>query len=86
MTKKKPAKRKTMKEQIKEEVQLQVPKVVTGVAVALPNTIEQKMEAICDLAEAVGHLARALASTSIEIRITDCHISNVERGIDIRSE
>ena len=74
--------RKTIKEQIKE----QMPKVDVGIAVAVPNTNEQKMDAICDLANAVSMLARALCSVNTKIEISDCHINNVNKAIDISTE
>lgn len=47
-----------------------------GVAVAIPNTIEEKMKAIVNLSEAIEAI-------NVEVKISDCMISGVETGINI---
>jgi hypothetical protein len=41
----------------------------TGINVAIPNTTEEKMRAICDVASAVRDVARALVSVSTTVHI-----------------
>lgn len=89
MTKKKTSKKKTasrkprksISDQVAEEVAKQIPKVETGMAVAMPNTVEEKMRAICDLASAVSSLAEAVASTNVNIRVENCSFQNHETGL-----
>jgi len=88
MAKKRPSRKRTppkaatkettssVEELVKAEVERQIPKVETGLAVAMPNTVDEKMAAICHLSNAVQELARALASTNVHVRIEDCHFQN----------
>ena len=84
MVQKKPASKKlSIEEQVKQEVARQIPKVKTGMAIAIPNTVEQKMNAIRDLSRAVLNLSQALNSTHVNVRVENCHFQNHECGIRI---
>ena len=54
-----------------------------GIAVAIPNTSEEKMKAIVNLSEAIVALAKALSSINTEINISNCTINNSETGIKV---
>lgn len=71
----------TLHDKIKAEVAAQMPQIETGIAVAMPNTTELKMQAIRDLSRAVSDLAKALASTNVNVRIENCNISGAKQAI-----
>ena len=76
----------TMSELVASEVAKQIPKVDVGVAVAIPSTIESKMQAICNIAEALKQLAIALNSSNVHVNIEDCHFQNTGMGISIKGD
>lgn len=57
-----------------------------AINVAIPNTSKQKMEAIVALSKAVERIAKALASVSTEVVISNNVISGAETGISIHTE
>jgi hypothetical protein len=85
MTKKKATKKtnKTpdLKKLVKEEVEAQIPKIDTGMVVALPNTTAEKMKAISDLAASIKSLAKSIESTNVELNIRDCNFQNHNTAI-----
>lgn len=84
--KKKPSAKKpapTIAEQVAAEVARQMPKAQIGLAVAMPNTTEKKMQAICELSSAINSLARALNSTNVEVQIENCEFANLNTGVHL---
>ena len=53
------------------------------VVVAIPNTTQQKMEAILALARSNESLARALESVNVNVRLEHLNISNTHTGVRI---
>ena len=54
------------------------------VTIAVPNTSEAKLYAINELCQAVHTLAKTLASVNVAVTVSNCNISGVETGIDMR--
>lgn len=71
---------------IEKEVEARVPKVEKGLAVAMPNTTRQKMDAICELSRAVSELATALNSVHTRVEVSHCNFQNHTYGIKFESE
>ena len=86
MSKKKKSSKKTLTDQIAEEVAKQMPKVDVGVAVAVPSTVKEKMEAVVHLSKAISDLARTLNTTNLRVDVRDCTFNNTNRGLFVGSE
>ncbi len=54
-----------------------------GIAVAIPNTIKQKLDAILELSKAVKTLAEALISVNVQVDIKNCTLNNCGTGIKV---
>jgi len=55
----------------------------TGITVAIPNTTEQKLEAILELSKAINSLAQALTSVNVQVDIKNCTINSCKTGIKV---
>lgn len=53
------------------------------VNLVVPNVIEEKMKAICNVAKAVEQVALALNSVNVQATISNNIISNVGQGISL---
>lgn len=84
-SKSQPAKASEIREIVAEEVKRQATRVETGVTVAVPNTIERKMEAIQFTAKALMHIAEAINGINLQVKISDCKLENIQgTGIHIQ--
>lgn len=59
--------------------------ISTPVNLVVPNTTEQKMEAILALSKSIQSLSEALASTNVLVTISHNHIEGADIGINLRS-
>lgn len=63
---------------------LKKPANTPPVIVAIPNTVAEKMHAICALADTVKALAVALNSVNVDVTISNCNIQNAKTGIQLK--
>lgn len=75
-----------VREMVRSEVAEQVPKVETGIAVAVPSITEEKMQAIVELCHAVSSLAKSLESANVDVTISNCNLQNHQTGIRILAD
>jgi hypothetical protein len=73
-----------LEQEIREEVARQLPKAEVGAVVQVPSIMKEKMQAICDCAEAVRQLSNAIEKVNHPVRIESCHFQNCEMGMTVK--